>query len=149
MQKQVLQLSTLIDAPKETIWSVLIGDDTYPQWTSVFDPNSRAETDWQEGSKVLFKGSGGNGLVSRIVVHRPNEIISFEHQGMLKDGVEDLDSPEVNDWKGFRETYRLFSRGDQQELIIEQDMTEKEAEQFGVMWEKALQKVKELAEARA
>ena len=45
-----LKFSININAPREKVWDVLLGEKTYPQWTSVFSPDSisTAETDWQE-----------------------------------------------------------------------------------------------------
>ncbi len=48
------QFKIKIAAPREKVWKILWGDNTYPAWTSAFAEGSRAETDWEEGSKVLF-----------------------------------------------------------------------------------------------
>ena len=45
MEKQTFKIT--IDAPREKVWDVLWSDDTYREWTSVFSPGSRAETDWR------------------------------------------------------------------------------------------------------
>lgn len=66
------EFRTTIDAPKEKVWQVLWNDETYPKWTAPFGEGSRAETDWKEGSKVLFLGAEGEGMVSRIAENRPN-----------------------------------------------------------------------------
>jgi uncharacterized protein YndB with AHSA1/START domain len=146
MEKETLVLSTLINAPREIVWDVLLQDKTYRQWTEVFHPGSYAETDWQQGSKVLFKTPAGDGMVSKILVNKPNEVMSIEHLGILKDNKEYFDTEETKSWQGLKETYRLKTAGEQTELIIEQEITEKHAEWFRTTWEKALQKVKELAE---
>ena len=52
MEKKQFKIE--IAAPREKVWKILWGDKTYPAWTSVFAEGSRAETDWEEGSKVLF-----------------------------------------------------------------------------------------------
>ncbi len=73
MEKQTF--STTINAPKEVVWKTLWDDETYRKWTSVFSATSYAETDWKEGSKVLFLDADGSGMVSRIEANRPNEFI--------------------------------------------------------------------------
>ena len=55
-----------IDAPREKVWDVLLGEKTYPIWTQAFSENSQVETDWQKGSKALFLDGNGRGMVSRI-----------------------------------------------------------------------------------
>lgn len=147
MEKQTLILSISINAPKEKIWDVLLQDHTYRQWTSVFHPGSYAETDWKQGSKVLFKNPEGNGLVSKIVLHKPAEVISIEHLGILKNGIEDFENEEVKSWQGFTETYHVTPKEEgKTELTIQQDITKEHAEWFTTTWGKALQKVKELSE---
>ena len=145
MAKKILSRSIVIEAPAKKVWHVLLDDATYRQWTAVFHPGSYAESDWKEGSKVLFKTPEGNGMVSKVVVSRPNEEISFQHLGVLKDNVEHIDGAAA-EWQGF-ETYKLMPISNGKELYIEQDLDEKHIEWFNATWEKALQKVKQLAEA--
>ena len=138
-----------IDAPKEKVWKTLWDEKTYPEWTKPFSETSKAETDWQTGSKVLFTDGTGNGMVSKIAENRPNEFMSIKHLGILKDGKEDLDSPEVKKWAGAMENYTLKGNNGNTELTVEMDMTEgvdEMKEFFMTAWPKALDKVKNLAE---
>ncbi len=144
--KQKINLSIEINASKEKIWNVLLDDKTYRIWTSVFHPGSYAESDWKEGSKVLFKTPEGKGLVSKVVIHKPMEIISFEHLGVVKDNMEIFDDEEFSSWQGMHETYTVKASRDKTELFIEQDITEDYKDWFYSTWEKALQKIKELSE---
>ncbi|WP_187263908.1 SRPBCC family protein [Pontibacter beigongshangensis] len=146
MEKQTIKLSTEINAPKDKVWDVLLQDTSYRTWTSVFHEGSYAETDWREGSKVLFKTPEGDGMVSRILVHKPSEIISIEHLGILKNGEEVFDDEVVKQWQGFKETYQVSGANGKTELAIEQDTAPEHFDFFCTAWEKALQKVKELAE---
>ncbi len=147
MEKKKINVSIAINASKEKIWRVLLDDETYRQWTSAFHEGSYAETDWQEGSQALFKGPDESGLVSKIVLHQPNEVMVIEHRGLLKaGGVQDLDSPEARQWQGFRETYRLSGQDGAVQLAIDQDMPEEHLASFTAMWKEALQKVKSLSE---
>jgi hypothetical protein len=115
-------------------------------WTAVFAEGSRAETDWQEGSKTLFVDGNNNGMVSTIVRNVPNEFLSIKHLGEIKDGVEDLDSGKVKEWAGALENYTLKVTEGKTELIVEMDMNDEFKEYFQNTWPKALEKVKELAE---
>jgi hypothetical protein len=44
----------------------MLDDVTYRKWTSAFAEGSYAITDWQTGSKALFVGPDGSGMVSRV-----------------------------------------------------------------------------------
>ncbi len=149
MSKQKLNASIFINAPKEKIWSVLLDDETYRKWTSVFMEGSYAEGNWEEGSKMYFKGPSGDGMqgmVSRIKLHKPNEIITIEHLGTLKDNIEDYDSEEAKKWGGSDETYRLEPKDSGNMLYIEMDLDDEYLEWFKTTWLKALEIVKELSE---
>lgn len=143
---KTLQFKTLINAPREKVWHVLFDDATYREWTSAFMEGSYAVTDWQKGSKALFLDGKGMGMVARIKDNIPNEFLSIEHLGEVKDGVEDTTSEKVKQWAGAHENYTLKDVDSQTELIIDCDMAEDYVNMFNDMWPKALDKVKEIAE---
>ena len=146
---QKLNFSIDINASREKVWKVLWGDKSYRDWTSAFAEGSYAVTDdWKEGSKVLFLGPGGQeGMVSKVDSKRPNEFMSFEHQGVVKDGIEDTTSDQVRAWKGAKENYTLKDKGKGTELVIDMDITETYQDYFQETWPKALERVKNLSEA--
>lgn len=141
-----LVFSTSINASPEKVWNILWTDATYRKWTAAFMEGSYAVTDWKEGSKVLFLDGKGMGMVSRIAVNRPNEYMSIEHLGEVKDGVEDTTSDRVKAWAGAHENYTLKKINDQTELTIDMDITEEYKEMFAQIWPKALANVKQLSE---
>ena len=128
------------------MWNVLWNDASYPQWTSAFAEGSKVETDWKEGSKVLFLDGKGQGMISIIAKKKPNEFMSFKHIGTVNNGVEDLDSPQTKEWAGALENYTLKNTGGKTELVVDMDMTEEYKDYFIKTWPMALDKVKELAE---
>ncbi len=144
MEKKQFKIE--IAASKEKVWNVLWGENTYPAWTSPFAEGSRAETDWNEGSKVLFLDGKGHGMVSTIAEKRPNEFMSFKHFGTVKDGVEEFESAHTKEWSGALENYILKTVDGKTELVVDMDMTEEFKDYFVKTWPKALDKVKELAE---
>lgn len=144
-----LEFSIQINAPKTRVWSTLLDDTTYRQWTSVFCEGSHAQGDWSEGSKILFfSGDGQGGMSSMIAKHIPNEFISIQHLGMIANGVEDFDSPETQKWSGALENYAVTEAGGVTDLRIELDTIADYEAYFQETWPEALQKVKELAEAQ-
>jgi Activator of Hsp90 ATPase homolog 1-like protein len=144
MEKKTFSIS--IDAPREKVWNVLWGDDSYRAWTSVFSEDSQVQTDWQKGSRALFTDGKGSGMVATIEENKPNEFMSIRHLGVMKDGVEDLDSDEVKQWAGAHENYTLKNVDGKTELVVDMDIAQEYMDYFQNTWPKALDKVKELAE---
>jgi uncharacterized protein YndB with AHSA1/START domain len=149
-----LRRTIFIDAPRAHVWEVMLADETYRDWTSAFNPGSYYKGDWSEGSKILFlgpnpDGSGEGGMVSRIRENRRHEFISIEHLGMLKDGVEDTESPMAKAWAPAYENYTFTESNGGTELTIEMDVPPSEQESFGALWADALSRLKTLAEARS
>lgn len=136
-----------IDAPKEKVWDILLGETTYPLWTAPFAEGSSVVTDWQVGSKALFLNAEGDGMVSKIAEHIPNEYISIHHLGMYMNGIEDYDSEEVKKWNDAYENYKLSIKDGKSLLSVELDTTEEHKSYFEETWPKALEKVKELTES--
>ena len=121
---QRLAFSVTIHAAKEHIWRTMLADETYRRWTSAFDETSYAVTDWQPGSKALFLTASGTAMVGRIAAHRPNEFLSIEHLGYVKDGVEDLESAKEKGWSGAQENYTLTGKDGAATLIVEMDVND-------------------------
>lgn len=144
---QKINFSASINAPREKVWKILWNDDTYRKWTSAFIEGSYAITDnWKEGSKVLFLGPGGDGMVSSVAVNKKNEFMSFKHLGEVKDGVEDTESEKVKGWAGAMENYTLTDENGKTKLVVDMDSTDEFKDYFVKTWPLALEKVKELAE---
>lgn len=148
---QKLTASIFINAPREKVWNTMLSPETYQQWTKVFNPTSRFEGDWSEGSKILFlgtddKGENEGGMVSRIAKNVPYEYLSIEHLGIIENGVEDTTSEKAKSWAPAFENYTFHDKDGGTELVIDQDIEEKYKEQFDEMWPKALRVLKELAE---
>ncbi len=138
-----LVFSTQIKATKQRVWNILWSEETYPLWTKVFSETSRAESDWQEGSKILFIDCENNGMLSRIERLIPNEFMSFEHLGVLKNGVEDFSQ----DWAGAHENYTLTEEGGYTMLHVEVDSDDQFSNFFVDTFPKAMELIKSLSEA--
>src|SRR5688572_17453780 len=128
MEKHTFKIT--IDAPRERVWEILWGENTYPEWTSVFSEGSRVETDWEVGSKVLFLGGDNSGLVSKIADKKPYEFMSFQHEGMVENGVEVYDDKKMREWSGAMENYTLKTLDGKTELTIDIDLTDEYKEYF-------------------
>ncbi|RPD41729.1 SRPBCC family protein [Chitinophaga barathri] len=144
---QHITFNITINAPREKVWQVLWGNDTYPEWTRAFNENgSTAETDWKKGSKVRFLDNNGEGMISSISDNIPNEYMEITHEGTIMNGKEDYSAAESGGWAGAKETYTLKDAGGKTELSIYSDITEEYVDMFNKMWPKALDSVKQLSE---
>ena len=141
-----LHFSVNINAPKEKVWDILWTKGKYETWTAVFSEGSTAESDWQEGSKILFTDGKGSGMVSKIAVKKENEYMSFQHLGELVNGVEDTTSDKVKIWQGSQENYTLTEANGGTKLDVEMDISEDYKDYFLNAWPKAMDAIKTLAE---
>ena len=146
MEMQTIKKSIEIKAPKEKVWDVLLQDQFNRIWYAEFSEGTYAETDWQVGSKVVFSDHSGSGLLGKVVINQPAEVLSVEYQGMVNNGTEDYESADAQAMKGVHETYRLVEKDGMTQLAIELDMGAEYFDFMSAAWEKALQKIKELAE---
>lgn len=137
-----LEFDIQINAPTEKVWDVLWNDDTYRQWTSVFYEGSRAVSDWNEGSRIMFLGPDDNGMYSLIEKKVPNKEMVFLHQGEVVNG-----EAKQGGWPESRESYYLEEDGSVTRLRVELETPEDYVEYFGNAFPKSLEKVKQLAEA--
>lgn len=143
---KTLKFSVHIAAPKEIVWNVLWENESYKRWSAAFQEGSYAVTDWREGSKVLFMSPSGSGMHSMITRKIPNEMMSFKHLGVLKDGVELENDDEGRKWSGALENYYLTEEDGITELKVEVDTVDEYVPHFEKAFPLALKKVKELAE---
>ncbi len=149
---QKIHFSIQINAQKEKVWDVMLGDATYREWSESFHAGSYYKGDWSEGSKMLFLGpdeTGKNegGMVSRIKENRKYEFISIEHVGVVVDGVEDTTSEQATKWASAFENYTFTEKDGGTEVRVDVEVANDEyKEMFEGMWPKALLKLKEIAE---
>ncbi len=143
---QTIKKTVAVNAPKEKVWDVLLQDNFNRIWFAAFSEGTYADTDWQLGSKVKFIDNSSSGLVGKVVVNRPYEVISVEYTGLVEAGNEDYESQVAKEMKGSRETYRLIENEGFTTLAIESDMSEEYFDMMSAAWDNALEKIKQLAE---
>ncbi|HEY8109095.1 MAG TPA: SRPBCC domain-containing protein [Patescibacteria group bacterium] len=144
-----LHFTITIAAPRETVWKTMLDDATYRQWTAPFSPDpstdSSYEGSWEQGSDIRFvapnKQGKPEGMYARIAENRPHEFVSIQHIGEVRDGTEHP-YPEP----AF-ENYTFEDDGDGTKLTVDLDSDEKYADMFDDLWPKALEKLKQIAEA--
>lgn len=141
-----LGFSTTINATKNKVWQILWDNETYKAWVSVFHEGSTADSDWNEGSKILFHDGKGNGMYSIIDKKVQGELMAFRHIGEVKNNEELPIDEKTKGWTGSMEVYTLKEENGITELVLEIDVVEDYLDYFNKTFPLALQKVKELAE---
>jgi uncharacterized protein YndB with AHSA1/START domain len=146
-----INLDISINASVEKVWDIVIGDETYREWTSVFCPGSYFKGSWEKGSKILFLGpdpetGGEGGMVSEIADNVLHKYISIKHNGIINNGVEDTTSESVIKWTPSYENYTFEETNDGTLFKLDMDATDEYYEFFLQSWPKALEKIKELSE---
>ncbi|GAB3171830.1 SRPBCC family protein [Telluribacter humicola] len=136
------KFSVQIEAPREKVWEQLWSDAGYRQWTSAFCEGSYVESDWEEGSTILFLSPEGDGMFGVIEKKVPLEVMTFKHLGELKNGQQ-----ETKDWAGARESYALKAVTDHTiEVEVELDATDEFQGYFQDTFPKALHILKQISE---
>lgn len=136
-----LKFPIKINATKEKVWETLWNDSTYREWTAAFSEGSYAESDWNEGSKILFLTPKGMGMFGIIEKKIPNEQMTFRHLGEVKNGIE-----EKKDWGEAIESYHLEQKNGVTELNVELNATAEFEQYFNDTFPKALKILKQIAE---
>lgn len=141
-----------IHASAEKVFNTMLGENTYNDWTAVFNPSSRFEGSWEKGSKIRFIGVNQEGktegMLSRIRENIPNRYVSIEHYGMISDGREIESGPEIQSWAGSMENYFFEEENNITKLTIEVDSNAEFKAYFSETWPQALQKLKEMCEGQ-
>lgn len=148
-----LQFKININAQVEKVYNLMLGLDTkssYEQWTSLFNPTSTFEGNWDEGSKIFFigvdeKGEKG-GMVSKIVTNDPNRFVSIQHYGLVKGDEEITSGPDVEKWANGFENYTFEGSGTSTTVTVDLDITDDFVSYMDQTYPKALSKLKEICE---
>lgn len=145
--KKTIEKNILINAPKQKVWDTLFNDKTYRIWTESFIDGSYAETDWEVGSEIVFKGSKGYGMFGKIEEKLEPDFMCFKLEGLINSkGVKDSEGEEAKPYKDSRESYTLIETDGVTELDIVAVVSEEYFETMDKIWDEALLKVRELAE---
>jgi uncharacterized protein YndB with AHSA1/START domain len=143
-----LHFSITIRAPKAKVWNTMLQAETYRIWTAEFGEGGYYEGSWDQGERIRFLGPGGKeGMTSVIAENKPYQFISIRHLGIIKNGMDDTESPEAKAWSGVYENYTFAERGGVTDLKVEMSAIPGEFEQYMAdAWPRALAKLKAICE---
>lgn len=139
VEKDGFTKSVRISASLKDIWNVILNPDN--QWGLAFGGGATAETDWKEGSPIIWRDTlnniGANGIVE---VHQPEEHLRLHYY----DDVEP--KPEAT-LGNYYEKFSVVPDKDEYILSIEiGKIDRRDIPSHQAMWDKAISIIKELAE---
>ena len=145
-----LHYSILINAGRTTVWTTMLEDRTYREWTRPFRDGCYYEGSWKKGSEIRFLAptddGGEAGMFSRIKENIPHQFISIEHIGLIMNGEVDTTSDEVKKWTPSFENYTFTDLGSGTELRVDMQIEDEYVTMMNDTWPNALKVLKKLCE---
>ena len=149
--KETLVFETTISAKVDKVYKTMLDEKHYSEWTSEFNSTSHFIGSWEAGSKILFLGTNNDGktegMVGKIIDNIPNEFVSIEYYGIVKNGKEVTSGREVEEWTGGLENYRFTPKNGGTLLTIRLDTTKELMQYLKETYPRALKKLKAICEA--
>lgn len=146
MESNTIQKSIDIKAPRKKVWDVIVNDRYNRIWLREFGRSTWAETDWKAHSKVVFRDDEGQGVFGTVLESKPPELLVIEYDGELVKGKPETESEVARSIIGGHEAYRLSESNGITSLEISNDIPDEYYEEMQHDWDKALHRMKELAE---
>lgn len=139
-----------IDAPREVIWKLLVGRDSFGKWCEPFSPRPLFyEGEWALGQEIKYLTTTKEGLrvgtIGTIDEYVPNSHSRCTFSGVVENGQETRGGD--SEWIGTREQYDLTGDSAPYTLTVVGDFTDDMVDFFDDTWPKALQALKALAES--
>jgi uncharacterized protein YndB with AHSA1/START domain len=148
---QTLRYSVRINAPAHTVWTTMLDEASYREWTRAFTEGSYYEGSWDLGSEIRFLDLGEDGslsgMIGKIVENRPDEFVCIEYSGQIVDGADDTTSEAARQLAGNREAYAFSESAGVTTVAVECDSDDETAAFLDEAWPKALERLKDLVAA--
>lgn len=144
---KTLHFSQHIEAPRATVWRLMLDDAAYRDWTSAFCEGSYYEGSWEQGGELRFLSPDGQGILSRVVERQEGSLIRLRHQAEIENFQVKAD--EASDWKDAAEDYELHDEATGTHLEISSSVPDSYESMMREMWPKGLLRLKALCERSA
>lgn len=140
VEHEIIRKSVEIETSPARIWDILTDNSYVNQWASAFSAGTTVETDWKEGSRVLWKDSEGNiGADGIVALNDPGLILK-----VIFPEEENADNQHA---MKYSEKYILADRVLRTMLTIEAGpLKPEDAAKHAPLWDDALENIKRLAE---
>jgi uncharacterized protein YndB with AHSA1/START domain len=142
VEEGVIKKDISITASAEVIWNILLNPNN--QWGKAFGGGAFVETDWKQGSEVIWKDSTGDiGARGIVKEHQPKEYLQV-------DMYDDVNPTPGSETGAYAEKYKLVKAdGEHYTLLIESGpLANKYMDEHSKMWDQALEIIKEIAESK-
>lgn len=143
-----LRYSIDIPAPVQKVYDTMLGKETYPQWTFVFNPTSNFEGSWAEGEEIKFLGVDENGkkggMLGIVAENKVNQYVRIEYTGTVQEGKELRGSEASPDWHGGIEAYTFSENNGITTVVAEVDVPESVIPYFDETYPKALEQLRDI-----
>ncbi|MES2649830.1 MAG: SRPBCC domain-containing protein [Bacteroidota bacterium] len=142
-----LTYRSLINAPKEKVWDLMLSHGSYETWSGAGWEGSTYDGQWKEGENIRFISPSGEGTLVHITELKPADFLKAEHIAILqKGGAEDRTSDLAKTWIGSKENYFFTGINGTTELVVEIEADPAWEKMFADGWPAALNKLKEICE---
>ena len=154
----------LINAPSQAVWDAIFAHDAWARWMAVvFEEEAlRYEGKFKSGATVRFVSSSGGGRLAKVLEWRPLDTASWKFTDVISNGREcdfnDVPDERAKGWIGRRERFSLKSvdlgdldpdsPGEHTLLSVLSECPVSWNDHFDTRWPDALEKIKEIAEAK-
>jgi uncharacterized protein YndB with AHSA1/START domain len=137
---QTIEKTIEINAPVEKVYQVRINPQFTRAWGNAFSEGAHVESDWKPGSEVVWKYKDGNvGAKGVVVENEPMHRITVA----FYDDVNEKPPAQPGQYK---EVYTVQTGQQSRLQIVAGALPESDVLTHSPLWDKALQKIKELAE---
>ena len=135
-----------IAAPAKKVWEVLLNEESYRTWTSVFCEGSYYTGKLKPGGRIHFLTPEGFGMYSDVIFLIPDSYVLFQHIGDIAGFEEQSVGEAAERWTGAFEGYTVTEKEGKTLLLAEVDLVPEQAAEFDKTFPKGLEKVKTLSE---
>jgi uncharacterized protein YndB with AHSA1/START domain len=142
METTTIQKQITISAPVYEVWDVLVNNTKINQWAEAFGKGVHAETDWAEGSEIVWKDRNNEVCGTGIIT-------SFRVYDTIRTDFYHKTNPELVSPTGrYAEAYSVKKVNDQTTIlsITAGPMNDQEICKSEPLWDLALEKMKAIAE---
>ena len=145
MEKRTYSID--IKAVKSHVWNTMLEPGKYEAWVKAFSANSQFIGEWKQGATVRFVDPALGGTKAVLEIFEPYETIVAKHHALItKEGEEDGESEEAQQWIGTLEKY-FFSESEGWTTVTVEMVTHQAfVEMFDACWPEALEHIKALSE---
>lgn len=141
MKTKTINQVIKINASVQKVWQVLWEHESYKKWAAAYTKGSYYTGDLQQGGRIQFLAPNNNGMESEVYSLTENREVTFHHLHEIEGGKEG------QNLGGLVEKYELEEQQGATILSVTSEMPEEYFTDLDAGTAKALQIVKELAEA--